>query len=172
VRRPAKISNLAIPIIIVLIAAAVIAAVVIGGSEKPQTKNRALPRTSYNSVCGTYRNDQLITIKGASFKTEVAKTKDEFTKGLSGRPCILPDQAMLFTYTKPLRIGIWMKGMQFPIDVVWITPDHKVAAAEVDFLPSTYPETRGNQILAQYVLELKANRTRELNIDIGTSVNF
>jgi uncharacterized membrane protein (UPF0127 family) len=79
---------------------------------------------------------------------------------------------MLFTYTKPLRIGIWMKDMKFPIDVVWITKDHKVAAIEVDFQPSTYPETRGNQILAQYVLELQANRTKELNIDLGTPVDF
>ncbi|MBX4190574.1 DUF192 domain-containing protein [Candidatus Saccharibacteria bacterium] len=165
--------NLVIPIILVLVIVAVGAALILGGSEdnkKPKTQQT--PSTAYNSACGVYRNDKTITINGAAFKAEAAKKKDEFAKGLSGRPCILPDQALLLTYTKPLRIGIWMKDMKFPIDVVWITKDHKVAAVEVDFQPSTYPETRGNQILAQYVLELKANRTRELNIDIGTPVSF
>jgi uncharacterized protein len=172
VRKPAKKFNLAIPIILVLVIAVVAVALIAGGSEKPKTVKNHRPNTAYNSACGVYRNDKRVTINGATFRTETASNKDEYARGLSGRPCILPDQAMLLAYTKPLRIGIWMKDMKFPIDVVWVTNDHKVAAIEVDFQPSSYPETRGNQILAQYVLELKANRTKDLNIDIGTPVDF
>jgi uncharacterized membrane protein (UPF0127 family) len=173
VRKSAKKFNLAIPIILVLIIVVVGVALIVGGSDKPKKPVKSQrPNTAYNSACGVYRNDKKVTINGATFRTERASNKDEYTRGLSGRPCILPDQAMLLAYTKPLRIGIWMKDMKFPIDVVWVTKDHKVAAIEVDFQPSSYPETRGNEILAQYVLELHANRTKELTIDIGTTVEF
>jgi uncharacterized membrane protein (UPF0127 family) len=79
---------------------------------------------------------------------------------------------MLFRFTKPGQYPFWMKGMKFPIDIIWIGADHKVAAIEVDEKPSTYPDKFVNQKPAQYVLEVKANTTKRLNIDIGTPVTF
>jgi hypothetical protein len=101
VRKPAKKFNLAIPIILVLVIAVVAVALIAGGSEKPKTVKNHRPNTAYNSACGVYRNDKKVTINGATFRTERASNKDEYTRGLSGRPCILPDQAMLLAYTNP-----------------------------------------------------------------------
>jgi uncharacterized membrane protein (UPF0127 family) len=66
-----------------------------------------------------------------------------------------------------------MKDMHFPIDIIWIGADYKVAAMEINVSPKTYPDSFVNRDkLAQYVLEIKANRSKSLGIDIGTPVNF
>jgi uncharacterized membrane protein (UPF0127 family) len=166
VRQKNKLPFLIAGLAVILI---VIAAVVTGDEKaKPKTQHNSAPVTA----CGPYRTDVVVRIKGEAFDTEIAKNAQEFAKGLGGRPCILPNQAMLFPFTKEGHYAFWMKDMKFPIDVIWINAAHKVAAIEIDFQPSTYPERRGNQQPAQYVLEVKANRTKELNIDLGTPVAF
>ncbi|MBX4197001.1 DUF192 domain-containing protein [Candidatus Saccharibacteria bacterium] len=124
-------------------------------------------------ACGPYKNDKTIVINGSAIKAEVVSNKADLQKGLGGRPCILPNQGMLFEFDKPGIISIWMKDMKFPIDVIWINTDHKVAAAEIDLKPSTYPDKFINRDHpAQYVLELKANRAKELGLNIGSAINF
>ena len=124
--------------------------------------------------CGPYRNDRILTINGAQFKTEAPNNQAEFTKGLGGRPCILPGEAMIFPFKTPAQYAIWMKGMKFPIDVLWINANHQVVAAFVNLQPSSYPKKFENPATqpARYVLELKANRSKDLKIGLGTIVQF
>ena len=122
--------------------------------------------------CGGYRNDKTVTISSSQIKTEVASNVAEREKGLSGRPCIGPDKGMLFVFDKPGRYPFWMKDMLFPIDIVWIDAGHKVVGLDIDVSPSTYPDLFVAEKPAQYVLELQANRAKELKIDLGTPVNF
>ena len=151
----------------VLLAIVLVAVLTTGNSADNKTSNAAL-----NTACGPYRKDRVVTISGQDFKTEVATSDAEKAKGLSGRPCILPDQAMLFPFKTDGHYSFWMQGMKFPIDVIWITSGHKIAAIERNFPPSSYPERRGNKLPAQYVMEVKANRTLELNANIGTPVKL
>lgn len=156
--------------IIALIAAAVIATAVFGlGESKPKPKT-----VVQESACGPYRDDRTVQVNGASFNTEVPTNQTEFDKGLGGRPCILSNQAMLFPFKQPGQYAFWMKDMKFPIDIIWISADHKVVAMEVNEQPSTYPDKFVNekQRPAQYVLETKANRSKELNINLGTVIYF
>lgn len=125
------------------------------------------------SACGLYRNDKTVQIGSAKFEAEVADTANQQEKGLGRRPCIGENQAMLFEFSKPSHYAFWMKDMKFPIDIVWISPDHRVADLNVDVQPSTYPNSFINKDhLAQYVLEIKANRSKSLSITLGTPVNF
>jgi len=150
---------------------AVIAVALIVGESKPATKSAT--NNSGSSACGPYRKDGVVIIDGQKINVETPKNSVDFEKGLAGRPCILPDQGMLFSFTKSGQYPFWMKGMKFPIDIIWITSTHKVAAIEVDEQPSTYPGSKFvNKIPAQYVLELKANRSKELRMDIGSAVSF
>lgn len=72
---------------------------------------------------------------------------------------------------------MWMKDMKFPIDIIWISPEHKVVAVERDVEPSTYFSKNPFFIndkdhIAQYIIEMKANRSTELGIGLGTPINF
>jgi uncharacterized membrane protein (UPF0127 family) len=146
----------------------VAAALIIGPAE---TKKKTEVSKS-TGPCGPYRHDAQIGISGQIFDVELPKNPDAFAKGLGGRPCITASEGMLFSFKQPGRYPFWMKGMKFPIDIIWIGADHKVAAVEVDEKPSSYPDKFVNQKPAQYVLEIKANLSKELNINIGTPVTL
>lgn len=125
------------------------------------------------SICGDYRNDKSVKISNENLNAEVASTVEARNRGLSGRPCILPNQAMLFVFETPNQYKMWMKDMKFPIDIVWVSADHKVVAVERDVKPSTYPDLFANRDKpAEYVIEMKANRSSELGINLGTPINF
>ena len=152
-------------VFLILIAVIGLAVIFTGSSDKT---------TKQATDCGHYRNDRTLKINGAEFKTEAPNNQAEFTKGLAGRPCILPDEAMIFPFKAPAQYAFWMKGMKFPIDVLWINANHQVVAAFVNLQPSSYPKKFENPATrpAQYVLELKANRSKDLRIGLGTIVQF
>ena len=132
-------------------------------------------KSQVTSACGPYRNDTTVTINGQKLNTEVVESPAEQAKGLSGRPCIDPNEAMLFVHRGVGQYPIWMKNMKFPIDIIWISPDHRVAGIERNVAPSTYPDsfTNDKHHLASFVLELKANRSVSLGINaLGTPVIF
>jgi uncharacterized membrane protein (UPF0127 family) len=163
--------NMLVPVLIgIVVIAAIVTALIVGGGEaKPKVEKKKTVTTA----CGPYRTDKKIVIGGQTFNTEVVKSASELQKGLGGRPCILANQGMLFQFSKPGQIWIWMKDMKFPIDIVWISPGHMVVGVEQDVKPSTYPDKFVNRDKpAQFVLELQANRSQDLHIDLGTPVSF
>lgn len=153
---------------ILLLAAAIAAITVFGlGAAKPKTTSQA--------SCGFYRDDKTVTINGHAFKAEAPNSQAGFDKGLGGRPCILPDEAMIFPFSTPGQYTFWMKGMKFPIDMVWINVNHQVVQDFIDVQPSTYPsKTFANpqRLPAEYVLEIKANLSKQLKIGLGTIAYF
>jgi uncharacterized membrane protein (UPF0127 family) len=170
VRKSAFSTYIVPAIILIVIAAAVVTALLVDDSNSPAKKE---PRsTAVQTACGPYRHDGNVVIKNQVIYVEQANNSTEFETGLAGRPCIPANQGMFFAFNKDGRYPFWMKGMKFPIDIVWITSGHSVAAIEVDESPSTYPDKFVNKIPAQYVLELKANRTNELGLKIGSTIKF
>ncbi len=123
--------------------------------------------------CGPYRDDKTVVIAGQYHKAEVVTSKAEQATGLSNRPCIEANQVMMFDFETPGQYAIWMKEMKFSIDVLWVSPDNKVVGIEQGVEPSTYPDSFANKDQpAQYVLELKNGRTKELGVKIGTKIEF
>ncbi len=56
----------------------------------------------------------------AAVMAEVAITKAEQARGLGGRESLDPDSGMLFPFSAYSRPGFWMKGMHFPLDIVYL----------------------------------------------------
>ena len=119
-----------------------------------------------------YRNDKTVRIEGISFNTEVVKTLDEQRRGLSGRPCIPDNQAMLFVYQEPKRICFWMKEMRFPIDMVWLDAEQKIMTIWESVEPSTYPQEFCPDGPARYVLEFQAGTARKHHFSKGQQATF
>lgn len=70
-----------------------------------------------------------IKIGEALLKVEIADTQGKRNKGLSGREKLASDSGMLFIFETPKKYQFWMKGMKFPLDMIFIR-EGKV----VDFL--------------------------------------
>jgi uncharacterized membrane protein (UPF0127 family) len=97
---------------------------------------------------------------------EVARTDEERARGLSGREALPPDHGMLFVYQVPTRPTIWMQGMRFPLDILWIK-----GGRVVDFVLGANPPSRGEpppifvpRQEAEYVLEVPAGFVERLGV--------
>jgi uncharacterized membrane protein (UPF0127 family) len=114
----------------------------------------------------------------ALIAVEVAPDPETRARGLSGRDS-LPDRAgMLFVFESGIAGPFWMKGMRFPLDIVWIGADCTV----VDVTLGAPPPATGTPVEAlplyrpsapaAYVLELNAGEAQSLGARVGATVRF
>lgn len=116
-------------------------------------------------------------LAGQTIKIDIVQSEADREKGLAGRSGIEDSQGMLFLFDQSAPHAFWMKGMLFPIDLVWIQ-DNKVvdivanappmANAESD---ADYPvyEPKAN---SDSVLELKAGWARQFNLQKGDEIRI
>ncbi len=100
------------------------------------------------------------------YNATVAKTADDITKGLSGTTGLRQDQALLMVYESDGKWPIWMKDMQYPIDIVWMDKGKKVVHIVKNAPPDSYPEKFTPKKDARYVIELPAGATSQKNITV------
>jgi len=105
---------------------------------------------------------------------EVARTEAEKTRGLSGRDRLAPDRGMLFVYEAPVRPLIWMRGMRFPLDILWIRDGRVVDLVRGAKAPAPgeAPQEFAPREDAQYVLEVPAGFVERQGIAVGDRVEM
>ena len=115
-----------------------------------------------------------VVLGGQEFRADVADTVDKQTIGLSGRPSLGQDEAMLFIFSGYAARTFWMPDMNFPIDIVWIKDDVVVGFAE-----NAQPEPGVSMFnLKRYlspvpvdkVFEVVAGTVSRLGVNIGDRV--
>lgn len=74
-----------------------------------------------------------VRIKGACIEIACAKGLVGKALGLSMRRTLVAD-GMLFRFRRPARHAVWMLGMRFALDIVWVRKG-KVVAAEHEVQP-------------------------------------
>lgn len=83
----------------------------------------------------------------------------------------LPPQAgMLFIYSQPQRVGMWMKNTYIPLDMVFIRADGRIAQIEVNTKPHSLDTVQANEDVIA-VLELNAGTAKRLNIRPGALID-
>jgi uncharacterized protein len=127
-------------------------------------------------LIGYYIKNPLITrvsINGHVIPVELAVTNEEKQRGLGYRDSLDPNSGMLFVYGHPEQYGFWMKGMRFPIDIIWIADNlvvdisHNVPVATTSTIPHYAPKVPVNK-----VLEVNAGKARQWGIEIGHRVEI
>ena len=113
-----------------------------------------------------------VEIAGRNIKVDFVNTKEAQARGLSGRSGLKEDEGMLFVFNKNGIYTFWMKDMNFPIDIIWIGQDMKVAYIKKDARPELYPEAYGAGIYARYVLEVSSGFSEKNNLKEGDTVKF
>jgi uncharacterized membrane protein (UPF0127 family) len=114
-----------------------------------------------------------IRIGDGVFLTQVAKTQDTREKGLSGTSSLRAEEGMLFIYDSDDKWPIWMKDMNYPIDIIWLDKDKKVVYIVKNAPPESYPyDTFTPKQDARYVLEVVAGTVGGKSISIGSVAAF
>jgi uncharacterized protein len=113
-----------------------------------------------------------VQIGGAVINVELAATQAEQIQGLSGRTSLASSTGKLFVFNRPSKWGIWMKDMNFPIDVLWINDDLKVVYIVENMSPASYPKVYTPSVFARYVLEVPVGTVKNIGVVVGQSVVF
>ncbi len=107
------------------------------------------------------------SINGVSIDIEVADTDNERIQGLSGREGLGENEGLLFIFEEEGNHGIWMKDMNFAIDIAWFNKDKKIIYIEKNVTPESYPKVFYPPSLSLYVLETNSGFFESRQITIG-----
>jgi len=110
---------------------------------------------------------------GSTFFVECAVTSAALTKGLSGRQSLTSGTGMFFIFRMLNKQSIWMPGMNFPIDVVWL--DENLSVVNITY--AAVPCIEGNdcpsyssQYSALYAIEMPAGDAKKYGFATGTDL--
>lgn len=114
-------------------------------------------------------NDQIIVV-------DIARDEADRAKGLGGREALGVNEGMLFLFEEAGVYPFWMKGMAFPIDIVWIA-ENTIIGFEERAPPEPGVPDRVHTIYAppgpvDKVLELAAGRVNLLRARVGDHVKI
>ncbi len=118
-----------------------------------------------------------VEIQGVALMAEVASHRTAWARGLSGRESLAENEAMLFIFDGPDYYAIWMKDMEFPIDIFWIKNntisdiEESAPAPMSGTADAALPVYRPDG-LADFVLETRAGFARKHGIKIGDRVRI
>ncbi len=115
------------------------------------------------------QTNSTVTLAGTKINVEVVSREADLERGLSGRSRLAPNAGMLFIFPHPDRWGIWMKEMNFAIDIIWLDQNWQVIYIAPNISPATYPEVYTPPIPASYVLELPAGWAGSHDLRVGDS---
>jgi uncharacterized membrane protein (UPF0127 family) len=102
---------------------------------------------------------------------EVADDNYETQTGLMYREAMKPSQGMLFAFEDERLHSFYMKNTGFPLDLLFISKDLKVATISEDAQPFD-ERSISSQVPVMYVLELNAGTVMKKGLQPGDSVAF
>lgn len=116
-----------------------------------------------------------VKINEQSFDVEVADEDEERIKGLSDRESLDKDRGMIFVFDQKGKHSFWMKNVNFPLDLIYIS-DGKI----VDIVKNAEPKSQDATDIqiytpredANYVLEINGGLSDEYGFEIGQDVTF
>jgi uncharacterized membrane protein (UPF0127 family) len=126
------------------------------------------------TVWKSLSSSQFVTLRAGSVTYELtdATSLAQQEKGLGDRSSLPTNQGMLFSFSGSGVRCFWMKDMEFPLDIIWLSSTKQVVYIQSNALPSSYPKTFCPAASAQYVIELNSGQTKLKHIHIGQTLAF
>ena len=113
-------------------------------------------------------SSKMIKIDDTMLEVQIADTNAKRIEGLQFQEKLPYDQGMLFDYTEPKVISMWMPNMKFSLDMIWFDEGGKVVYIEQDVEPcqsiKVCPSINANGQKAKYVLEVTSGFVDKFNI--------
>ena len=117
-----------------------------------------------------------VTLAKQKVTLDVADTEKARETGLSGRNSLSDNQGMLFLFDEPSIPSFWMKGMKFPIDIVFLNNNKIVTIFKNVPAPKTVTETPNVYYQpsspSDKVIELKAGMADKYNLHQGDTIKL
>ena len=130
-----------------------------------------LPALSRGEEYSGYGNPvTIVTLGQVKVKAEVVSTPEKVYLGLGNRKELPPGRGMLFVLPH-LEVQVFcMRGMQFPLDLLWLRSG-RVVGLDLNISPN-FPGEIISPVPVQYVLEVPAGFCQRQGIKVGTPVSW
>ena len=110
-------------------------------------------------------------------QASVADSVTERIEGLSGTPFLPENVVKLFVFNREGEHAIWMKDMNYPLDILWVAEEGEIVHIEENVSPDTYSAenpraSRSYQspVPAWFVIEANAGFVASNTIAVGDKV--
>lgn len=111
-----------------------------------------------------------ILIGSTTVQASLADSLPERIKGLSDTPYLPDGIVKLFAFGAEGEHSIWMKDMNYPIDIIWVEKGGAIVHIKQNIEPQTYPESFASPKPAWYVIETPAGFVAQSGIFVGDEV--
>lgn len=111
-----------------------------------------------------------IVIGSTTAQASLADSLPERIKGLSDTPYLPDGIVKLFAFGAEGEHSIWMKDMNYPIDIIWVEKAGSIVHIKQNVAPETYPESFASPKPAWYVIETPAGFVEKSGISVGDEV--
>lgn len=118
-------------------------------------------------IANPNNKQQMVKLRGINLQISFARTPAERELGLSGRQSLGQFEGLLFAFPYDQKPAFWMKGMNFPIDIIWLDRQFKVVDLTRQASPNSYPQQFIPNKPVRYVLEVSAGLVDDFNIRVG-----
>lgn len=129
----------------------------------PSTAHALVQGSTYDTTIVDIRTDTGLTRD--TLTVRIADTYKKRISGLRGTESLEPNTGMLFVYSNERTRVFTMRGMTFPLDIIFIGSDKKVNS-----IHPSYPEDDiavRSKKPTQWILEANLGWTDENNIKVG-----
>lgn len=113
-----------------------------------------------------------VLVGSRAYHLEIANTPASRQKGLGERATMAQSAGMLFVFPSASTLCFWMKGMHFPLDMIWVNSNKQVIHIEQNVQPDTYPRSFCSNNPAKYVIELSAGQVAAAHLRANQQLNF
>jgi uncharacterized membrane protein (UPF0127 family) len=113
---------------------------------------------------------------GTAIAAELKVTPQQQEIGMMFRTELAHDRGMLFVNAQPRQVAYWMHNCNFPLDIIFIGPDHRVVeiaenAPPCHAEPAQCPNY-GGHVPSQYVLEINGGDGAKHGVKEGALIAF
>ena len=117
-----------------------------------------------------YPNTISLTIGSVVVQASVADTLSKRITGLSDTPFLPEGVVKLFAFGAPGSHSIWMKDMNYSLDILWAAEGGEIVHIEENVSPDSFPTSFSSPTPAWFVVEANAGFVEQNQIAIGDEV--
>lgn len=114
-----------------------------------------------------YKDTVPVSVGGKIVQASIAETWPDRIKGLSDTPFLPEEVVKLFIFDTVGLHSIWMKDMNYSIDIMWLNEDKEIIYIMEEVSPDSYPESFAPNKEALYVIEAVAGFVQKNEIGLG-----
>jgi len=163
-------------IILLLLLLPLLTALSCGGGTKSPTSAPSPAPTQSPTPKPTTIAPPYAVINGHIFRLEIADDEATRIQGLSKRPFLPEDTAMLFIYQDKDYLAFWMKDTLFPLDILFLDSNRRIVDIQTmqpkPGVPDQELRLYQSSAPAMYAIEMNSGLAEKLGFTVGMVVEL